>query len=294
LSEDNLSLSDMATIDPGELADGIRQRAPGDSLDRVEAALAITAELAETGDTIIEQFVTEARRAGRSWTEIGERMGVSKQAARQRFASQPAAAPAAGLERRPRLVACLDAAGRAAAADGAAGIGTQHLLLGLFAEGVAAAILEQVGVRPEAVREAAAEMFPGGGQPASGAPPESAEARTAVCRAESIATQAGHDYVGTEHLLAALILDPGSRARRLLLRLDVSIPAIKRELDCYVRPRGRRRRGGKAAAQTCSFCGKSRTVSLRLVAGPGVYICAECIALCNEILAADGEPQPAG
>jgi ATP-dependent Clp protease ATP-binding subunit ClpA len=283
----------VATINPGELADGIRRRAPGDSLDRVEAALAITAELAETGDRIVEQFVTEARQAGRSWTEIGARMGVSKQAARQRFASQPAAAPAAGLERRPRLEACLDAASRAAAADGAAGIGTQHLLFGLFEEGVAAAILEQVGVRQEAVREAAAEMFPGG-QPASGAPPESAEARTAVCRAESIATQAGHEYVGTEHLLAALILDPGSRARRLLIRIGVSIPAIKKELECYIRPRGRRRRRGKAAPETCSFCGKSRTVRLRLVAGPGVYICAECIALCNEILATDGESEPAG
>ncbi len=37
----------------------------------------------------------------------------------------------------------------------------------------------------------------------------------------------------------------------------------------------------------CSFCGKPRDAGLRLVAGPGVYICAECIGLCNEILAQD-------
>ena len=92
----------------------------------------------------------------------------------------------------------------------------------------------------------------------------------------------------TEHLLGALALDPGSRARRVLGKLNVSIPAIKKELECYISPgKPRRRRRGKAAGPACSFCGKPRAADLRLVAGPGVYICAECIALCNEILADD-------
>ncbi|MFW5896500.1 MAG: ATP-dependent protease ATP-binding subunit ClpX [Bacillota bacterium] len=34
----------------------------------------------------------------------------------------------------------------------------------------------------------------------------------------------------------------------------------------------------------CSFCGKHQDQVRRLVAGPGVYICDECIALCNEII----------
>ena len=34
----------------------------------------------------------------------------------------------------------------------------------------------------------------------------------------------------------------------------------------------------------CSFCGKSAEQVRRLVAGPGAYICNECIALCNEII----------
>jgi len=34
----------------------------------------------------------------------------------------------------------------------------------------------------------------------------------------------------------------------------------------------------------CSFCGKSQNAVERLVAGPNVYICNECIDLCNEIL----------
>ena len=34
----------------------------------------------------------------------------------------------------------------------------------------------------------------------------------------------------------------------------------------------------------CSFCGKSQEQVRKLIAGPGVYICDECIDLCNEIL----------
>ena len=34
----------------------------------------------------------------------------------------------------------------------------------------------------------------------------------------------------------------------------------------------------------CSFCGKSEAMVHKLIEGPGVYICDECIALCNDIL----------
>src|SRR5215472_7593548 len=288
--------------------------APQTPLDRVEAAIAVGEELASHGDELIGRFVAEARDAGCSWTEIGARMGVSKQAARQRFAQLPAAAatgpagtqptaevrplawthpaaegrPPGGLAPKDRLLACLDAAGRAAAADGAAEIGTHHLLIGLFEAGVAAAILEKLGARADAVRAAARTLFPGAGEPSAVPPPESAEARDAIRGAETLARRGECGYVGTEHLLGALALDPGSRARRVLISLRVSIPAIKKELECYISPgRQRRRRRGKAAAGACSFCGKPGGAGLRLVAGPGVYICAECIGLCSEILAED-------
>ena len=34
----------------------------------------------------------------------------------------------------------------------------------------------------------------------------------------------------------------------------------------------------------CSFCGKSQKQVKKLIAGPGVYICDECIELCNDII----------
>ncbi|HEY6088331.1 MAG TPA: ATP-dependent Clp protease ATP-binding subunit ClpX [Gemmatimonadaceae bacterium] len=43
----------------------------------------------------------------------------------------------------------------------------------------------------------------------------------------------------------------------------------------------------------CSFCGKSKDSVRKFISGPSVYICNECIALCNEILAEDEEREVA-
>jgi ATP-dependent Clp protease ATP-binding subunit ClpX len=43
---------------------------------------------------------------------------------------------------------------------------------------------------------------------------------------------------------------------------------------------------GKAtAACACSFCGKRQDQVRKLIAGPGVWICNQCVVLCVEILA---------
>ena len=43
----------------------------------------------------------------------------------------------------------------------------------------------------------------------------------------------------------------------------------------------------------CSFCGTSKDSVRKFISGPSVYICNECIALCNEILAEDEEREVA-
>src|SRR5690625_2691179 len=42
--------------------------------------------------------------------------------------------------------------------------------------------------------------------------------------------------------------------------------------------------GESADLLKCSFCGKTQKQVRKLIAGPGVYICDECIELCNEII----------
>jgi hypothetical protein len=46
------------------------------------------------------------------------------------------------------------------------------------------------------------------------------------------------------------------------------------------------------ATTACSFCLKSPGQVDKMIAGPGVFICNECISLCNDILAQEGEKKP--
>jgi ATP-dependent Clp protease ATP-binding subunit ClpX len=48
---------------------------------------------------------------------------------------------------------------------------------------------------------------------------------------------------------------------------------------------------GKGSDLLCSFCGKSQDEVKKLIAGPSVYICDECIGLCNEIIAEEYEKE---
>ena len=43
---------------------------------------------------------------------------------------------------------------------------------------------------------------------------------------------------------------------------------------------------------TCSFCGKSQNDVKQLLAGPGVYICDECLWLLNDIMVEEGLEWP--
>merc|ERR1711976_764374 len=45
--------------------------------------------------------------------------------------------------------------------------------------------------------------------------------------------------------------------------------------------------GKSYGSLNCNFCGKSQKEVKKLIAGPGVYICDECIELCNDIIYED-------
>ncbi|GAA4474293.1 ClpX C4-type zinc finger protein [Phytohabitans houttuyneae] len=259
----------------------------------LDAAAAVSAEHAADADRLLDHFVAHARGSGMSWTDIGARLGVTKQAARQRFTPTPAVAMPFAAHPAPRLQACLDQAAQEARAHGTDEIGTHHLLAGLLTEGVAAAILERLGVHAEQIRTAAHNLFgPPTPTPSDNTPRMSTEA---TCALDIAAQHAAANTTGTtppevrtEHLLAALALDPGGRARRVLNELHVDIAAIKRELQCHIsvnltRPARWWKR--RSTGHACSFCGRPSTPD-QLVNGPGIAICRPCVALATEILAA--------
>jgi ATP-dependent Clp protease ATP-binding subunit ClpX len=49
----------------------------------------------------------------------------------------------------------------------------------------------------------------------------------------------------------------------------------------------KQKQNDKAEERTCSFCGKSAEFARRIIAGPGVYICDECVKVCQQILSED-------
>src|SRR3974377_1528196 len=65
----------------------------GTALDHVSAAMQLSEHLGELADHLIGHFVDQARKAGASWTEIGQSMGVTKQAAQKRFVPKAAEWP---------------------------------------------------------------------------------------------------------------------------------------------------------------------------------------------------------
>jgi hypothetical protein len=215
------------------------QRPEGSALDNLTDAVAVGEHLGEQADSLIGHFVDQARRSGASWSQIGASMGVSKQAAQQRFV--PRGDPANGpwtpgdfsrFTQRARAV--LAAAEDYARAADSAVIGSDHLALGLFAEpeGLAAKAIAALGVTEQQVR--AALGAPEQPQPAEAAGaasriPIGPGATAALRGALRCALRLGHNYIGTEHILIGL-LDENDATASALAGLGLAKSAVEREL----------------------------------------------------------------
>jgi ATP-dependent Clp protease ATP-binding subunit ClpA len=256
----------MAKVVAGsDLINEVQARTVGlDELDRVDAALAVSRALEAAADEVVDHFVGQARAADHSWTAIAELMGVSKQAARARFAHRVERVSWGGIWVAPRLAACLNRAVAEARQGREDEVGTDHLLIGLMEEGVAAAALERLGVSATAIREAMDRLFGSRGPShvdASPLPAESptppahtplsADATDALSGALALSRSDSCEVLRTEHLLFVLATDPGGRARRVLNALGVQVADVKRELaPCLPRARRRRHSRGRARPAT--------------------------------------------
>ncbi|MEV8098496.1 Clp protease N-terminal domain-containing protein [Kitasatospora sp. NPDC085879] len=184
-----------------------------DALEQLADAVLAAEHLGEVADHLIGHFVDQARRSGASWTDIGKSMGVTRQAAQKRFVPKgPGEAsdldPSQGFGRfTPRARNVVMAAQNEARAAGNAEITPAHLVLGLLAEpeGLAVQVLEAQQIAPEAVREAAEAVLPAAADELPELIPYDARARKALELTFRQALRMGHNYIGTEHILFALL-----------------------------------------------------------------------------------------
>ncbi|HYT39863.1 MAG TPA: Clp protease N-terminal domain-containing protein [Acidimicrobiia bacterium] len=204
-----------------ELIETVERDAPGqDLLDLLATASATVSQLEEAGDALLGHYVDRCRGHGHSWSEISTALGVTKQAAHKRFSF-----PAPTLERvTERARRTIDAAAGAARSMGHNYVGTEHLLLGLFAEpeGLAARVLAEAGVDRAAVEAKVLEVLPRQDAPLLDNPPYIPQASLALQGALGEALRLGHNYIGTEHILLSLVRGRDTLAARILADLGVS------------------------------------------------------------------------
>jgi hypothetical protein len=191
-----------------DLIGAIEQVHP-DVLDQLSDAVLAADALGEVADSLIGHFVDRARRSGASWSDIGRSMGVTKQAAQKRFVpkDQPMD-PNEGFSRfTPRARSVVVAAQEAARAAGSPEISPAHLVLGLLTEpdALAARAIVAQDVSLDAVRQAVAATLPAAAGDVPPLIPFDGSAKKALELTFREALRMGHDFVGTEHILLALL-----------------------------------------------------------------------------------------
>ena len=184
-----------------------------DALDQLTDAVLAAEHLGEVADHLIGHFVDQARRSGASWTDIGRSMGVTKQAARKRFVPKgpdegagPPSGP--GFDRfTPRARNAVVAAQEEARTAQNSEIGALHLVLGLLHEpdAVAGQAIAAQGVPLDTVRRIATAALPPAAEALPALIPYDMAAKKALELTFRTALRLGPNYIGTEHILLALL-----------------------------------------------------------------------------------------
>ncbi|MDT5018279.1 MAG: hypothetical protein QOD39_4439 [Mycobacterium sp.] len=206
-------------VEPAKIANPVRlddlidviKQVHAEPLEQLTDAVLAAESLGEVADHLIGHFVDQARRSGASWTDIGKCMGVTKQAAQKRFVPKTptdsaALDPNSGFSRFTDRARNVVVVAQNNAHEGSnSEITADHILLALFAEpdGLAAKALAGQGIDIDAATKAV-ELPPKADKVPSLIPFSSA-AKKALELTFRQALRLGHNFIGTEHILLALL-----------------------------------------------------------------------------------------
>jgi hypothetical protein len=195
----------------GELIDAVERLHPdGDPLKRLTDAVLIGQHLDELADHLIGHFVDRARHSGASWTDIGQSMGVTKQAAQKRFTDNASETLDVSQFARftPKARAATVASQQEALRLQHAEIEPGHILLGLLTrpDAVAGEAIVSLGGSLADIRAKVTEKLgPAVESPPVGHIPFTGQSKKVLELTVREALRLGHNYVGTEHILLGLL-----------------------------------------------------------------------------------------
>jgi hypothetical protein len=228
-----------------DLIELVRTRSSDDPLDQLQHAAELKSELDDLTDALLGHFVDQARRSGATWSQIGDALGVTKQAAQQKHTSTESTARRILTALAPKLSgggfggfrrftarakSVVVAAQQAAVGYGAPEIGTEHLLVALYAEpdSIAVKVLDELGADRDAIARAVLEAAPTESEPARGHVPFTKGAKKALELAFRVALELGHNYIGTEHILLALLrMERSDPAATILAAEGITLDAAR-------------------------------------------------------------------
>lgn len=203
-------------------------------LEQLTDSVAVADRLRILAEELIGHFVDEARAGGASWTDIGEALGVSKQAAQKRFV--------AGATRggKRSLFTRFDDAARSVVVGaqeysrdgGHDQVTTGHILLALLddPDGVLTRAIDGRGTSIEPVREAArAALGPGDSNvPHHVSFASDAKKVLELALREAFRMQSGH--IGPEHILLAVLRDEKSIGAKVLSGFGIDRQQVERAI----------------------------------------------------------------
>jgi hypothetical protein len=212
----------------------------GTALDHVSAAVRISEHLGELADHLIGHFVDQARRSGASWTEIGQSMGVTKQAAQKRFVPK-GSGQGEGFPWGPGQKFGERFTDRAKRAEVAARqlaikhrneqVLPEHVVLGMLhePEGMAARAIAALGVSAEAAREALVAALPpaAAGEQVRDDVRFGPRSKHVLKLALHEALSLGHNYIGTEHLLLGVVKEEEAQGGGVLTGLGLTEQRVR-------------------------------------------------------------------
>ncbi len=223
------------------LADVHEEASSDDPMDLLAAAATTRDTLTDAAEAVLDHFVEVAREAGCSWTEIGNALGVSKQAAQQRSMSPGAIFRRMfqrlrdpGMFRRFSSGARdVVVAARLAATDlGHRHVGTEHLVLGLLeTDGTpVAGTLIAAGATQARARELVAARVPPS-EASSGRVQFTPRAKKVLELALRESIRGRSQQIGAEHLLRGLLREGRGEGVAVLEELGVDLDALRADLD---------------------------------------------------------------